>query len=75
MKIENLFTKNLFRPINGVVKADQLDENVIWQELDEYKVTRELDKHLRRFFEAYLAGVDNPKDPTIATRMCSARPG
>ena len=69
MHIENLFAKNLSRPINGVVKADQQDEAVVWQELDEYVVTRELDKHLRRFFEAYLAGVDNPRDPTIATRM------
>ncbi len=69
MHIENLFAKNLFRPINGVVKADQQDETVVWQELDEYVVTRELDKHLRRFFESYLAGIDNPKDPNIATRM------
>ena len=69
MHIEDLFTKRLFRPINGVVKADQQDESVVWQELDEYVVTRELDKHLRRFFESYLAGIDNPKDPNIATRM------
>jgi hypothetical protein len=67
--IEDLFAKRLFRPINGVVKADQQDESVVWQELDEYVVTRELDKHLRRFFESYLAGIDNPKDPNIATRM------
>ncbi len=69
MHIEDLFAKRLFRPINGVVKADQQDESVVWQELDEYVVTRELDKHLRRFFESYLAGIDNPKDPNIATRM------
>ncbi len=42
---------------------------MVWQELDEYVVTRELDKHLRRFFESYLAGIDNPRDPNIATRM------
>ncbi|MBK7728002.1 MAG: BREX system P-loop protein BrxC [Gammaproteobacteria bacterium] len=69
MQIKNLFAKDLFRPINGVVKADQQDEAVVWQELDEYVVTRELDKHLRRFFDAYLAGVDNPKDSTISSRM------
>lgn len=34
MHIKNLFTKNLFRSINGVVKADQQDEAVVWQELD-----------------------------------------
>ena len=31
--------KDLFRPINGVVKADQRDEAIVWQELDEYVVT------------------------------------
>lgn len=69
MHIKNLFTKNLFRSINGVVKADQQDESVVWQELDEYVVTRELDKHFRKFLEAYLAAVDNPKDKAITDRM------
>ena len=49
MRIENLFQKDIFRPINGVVKADQLDEASVWQELDEFVVTRELDQHLREF--------------------------
>ena len=35
MKIKNLFEKNLFRPINGVVKADQQEDSVVFQELDE----------------------------------------
>jgi len=34
MQIKDIFSKNLFRPINGVVKADQRDEAVVWQELD-----------------------------------------
>ena len=45
-----LFQKDIFRPINGVVKADQLDAFSVWQELDEFVVTRELDQHLRTFF-------------------------
>lgn len=69
MHIKDLFTKNLFRPINGVVKADQQDEAVVWQELDEYVVTRELDKHFRKFFEAYLASIDNSKDKAITDCM------
>jgi hypothetical protein len=69
MHIKDLFTKNLFRPINGVVKADQQDEAVVWQELDEYVVTRELDKHFRKFFEAYLALIDNPRDKAITDCM------
>ena len=51
MDIRSLFEKNLFRPINGVVKADQQDASVIWQELEEYVVTKELDRHFRNFFE------------------------
>jgi hypothetical protein len=69
MIIKDLFVKNLFRPINGVVKADQQDEAIVWQELDEYVITRELDKHFRKFFDAYLAAMDNPKDPVVAGRM------
>ena len=53
MKIHSLFERDISRPINGVVKADQLDESSIWQELDEFVVTRELDQHLRQFFSAY----------------------
>jgi len=45
MKIAELFRKDIARPINGVVKADQLDEESVWQELDEFVVTKELDGH------------------------------
>lgn len=69
MHIKNIFAKNLFRPINGVVKADQHDESVVWQELDEYVVTRELDKHFVKFFDTYLNAMDNPNDPVVAARM------
>ena len=53
MRIATLFQKDIHRPINGVVKADQLDASSVWQELDEFVVTRELDQHLRTFFSAY----------------------
>ncbi len=69
MHIKNIFAKNLFRPINGVVKADQQDDSVVWQELDEYVVTKELDKYFVRFFDTYLNAMDNPNDPAIAARM------
>jgi hypothetical protein len=69
MQIKDLFVRDLFRAINGVVKADQQDEAIVWQELDEYVVTRELDKHFRRFFDVYLSAMDNPHDPVIASRM------
>lgn len=69
MKIENLFTKDLSRPINGVVKVDQQDDATVWQELDEYVVTREIDGHFNKFFSAYLGAIDTPKDPTITSWM------
>lgn len=69
MQIKELFTKQLDRPINGVVKAEQLDEQIIWTELDEYVVTRELDRHLRHFFETYLPGVTHPDDPSVAGKI------
>ncbi len=37
MRIEKMFTRDIFRSINGVVKADQLDASSIWQELDEWR--------------------------------------
>jgi hypothetical protein len=69
MHIKNIFAKDLFRPINGVVKADQHDASVVWQELDEYVVTKELKRHIVNFFGTYLSAMDNPKDPVVAARM------
>jgi hypothetical protein len=69
MKIRELFTKPIDRPINGVIKADQRDAESIWQELDEYVVTKQLTEYFRRFFDAYLAAADNPKDPVLSARM------
>lgn len=69
MKIRELFRKPIDRPINGVIKADQRDAESIWQELDEYVVTKQLADYFRRFFDAYLAALDNPKDPALTARM------
>lgn len=69
MKIRELFRKPIDRPINGVIKADQRDAESIWQELDEYVVTKQLADYFRRFFDAYLAALDNPRDPTLTARM------
>ena len=63
--IKDLFTKSVDRPINGVIKADQDDAASVWQELDEYVVTKELDIHFRRFFGAFLDALDNAGDPHI----------
>ena len=61
MQIKDLFERNIHRAINGVIKADQSDEANVWQELDEYVITRELDGHLRQFFDTYLNALDHPE--------------
>jgi len=69
MEIRELFTKPIDRPINGVIKADQLDAESVWQELEEYVVTKQLTEYFRKFFDAYLAAAEQPKDSTITARV------
>ncbi|KPA14790.1 DNA repair ATPase [Candidatus Magnetomorum sp. HK-1] len=69
MQVKDIFKKDIARPINGVVKADQLNESVIWQELEEYVLTSELDGHFRKFLSSYLSAFENPNDPTLTDRM------
>src|SRR5437016_12770680 len=69
MKIESLFERDIFRSINGVVKADQLDDSSVWQELDEFVITRELDQHFRKFISWYLDAVDQGKNPDSTGKM------
>lgn len=51
MKIRDLFSKSIDRPIEGVIKAD--DDAHLLSEVEEYIVTNEVAKHLGTFFEAY----------------------
>lgn len=69
MIIKNLFEKDIFRSINGVVKAEERDASSVWQELDEFVVTKELDRHLRTFLTSYLDTIDHSNDPAITDRM------
>ena len=52
LTIQELFEKDIDRPIDGVIKAD--DERHLEIELNEYVVTREVSKGLNTFCEAYL---------------------
>ncbi len=69
MQIQNLFQRDILRPINGVVKADQLDETSVWQELDEFVVTKELLQHFRTFFTSYCEAIQHPNDPDVAGKI------
>jgi Family of unknown function (DUF6079) len=58
MKIQHLFERDIHRPINGVVKADQLDASSVWQELDEFVITRELTRHMADLIEVLLSTIE-----------------
>jgi hypothetical protein len=52
MKLSQLFAKEVDRPIEGVIKAD--DDVALYLELDEYVITDEIAKRLDIFLDAYL---------------------
>jgi hypothetical protein len=62
MKIQELFERDIHRSINGVVKADQLDASSVWQELDEFVVTRELTKHIHDLVAVLLSTIESDAD-------------
>ncbi|MCY7285473.1 MAG: DUF6079 family protein [Cyanobacteria bacterium CAN_BIN43] len=62
MKITELFDKDIRRDINGVIKVGQQDDSNLEQELSEYVVTKELDKHFNDFFGRYTNALDAPTD-------------
>ena len=62
MRIADMFIKPIDRDIKGVIKVGQDDESNIFQELDEYVVTKELAKHFRDFFESYKKGINGHTD-------------
>ena len=53
MQLQYIYKSDIDRPINGVIKVAQNDEQSIEQELREYIITRELRKHFNTFFSAY----------------------
>lgn len=57
-----MFEKRIDRDIKGVIKVGQSDEENVYQELDEYVVTKELLKHFRDFFDNYEKGINNHTD-------------
>ena len=68
MNIEQIFSKQLTRDINGVVKAEQVDNDSVFVELDEYVITKELDRHFRHFFETYVPAIKN-RNPAVAGKI------
>ena len=59
MIIQDLFERRIDRNINGVVKADQLDAFSVWQELEEFVITRELVRHFSDVITVLLAATES----------------
>ncbi|MEL7357891.1 MAG: BREX system P-loop protein BrxC [Cyanobacteria bacterium J06560_6] len=62
MQIEQIFDRPIKRNINGVIKVGQQDPDSVYQELHEYVVTKELDRHFQAFFERYTEALSSPTD-------------
>lgn len=56
-ELKEMFQKEIDRDIKGVIKVGQADDENIKQELDEYVVTSELNKHIDTFFQAYKTSI------------------
>lgn len=57
MKIYDIFQHRIDREYKGVINVGQDDLINVKQELSEYVVTRELQRHFREFFRAYAQSV------------------
>ena len=58
--IKDIFKKPIDRKIEGVIKADIIDDDSVFNEVDEYVVTAELNKKLDTFFEIYASSIGKP---------------
>ncbi|SMP72058.1 BREX system P-loop protein BrxC [Anoxynatronum buryatiense] len=62
MKLRSLFSKKIDRDIKGVIKIGQKEEADVQQELEEYVVTRELNRHFNTFFDSYKTSINHHTD-------------
>ena len=57
MKLQEIYAKDINRNIQGVIKVDDDRDRSIKQELKEYVVTGEIEKHFNEFFDAYVTSI------------------
>ena len=62
MIIKDIFSKPIDRDLKGVIKVGQAEDENIKQELEEYVVTKELQKHFATFFSNYKRGINGRTD-------------
>ena len=60
MLIRDMFSNEINRNINGVVKVGQADDAVVEEEIREYVITGELKKHFIKFFNNYNDAFETP---------------
>ena len=58
--IKDIFKKDINRKIEGVIKADMIDDASVFNEVDEYVVTSELNKKFDNFFDVYAGTIGKP---------------
>ena len=51
LNLKKIFQKPIDRPIDGVIKADDVES--ILNELEEYVITNEIEKNINNFFHEY----------------------
>lgn len=61
MKIQEMFSDDINRKINGVIKVDQIDASTE-REIKEYVITKELKRHFISFFNYYVDSFIEPTD-------------
>ena len=53
MIIKDIFKKPIDRPLEGVIKVGKNDEAAVYEEINEYVVTKELKGYFEKFFSKY----------------------
>jgi len=63
MILKEMFARDIGREISGVIKVGEVDDvDKVYQELEEYVVTREISQHLDKFYNNYGKGIDGKTD-------------
>lgn len=62
MLVKEMFKKPIDRPISAVVKPGKTNPDILKQELEEYVVTKQMQKQFKDFFSAYQKGIDGNTD-------------
>lgn len=62
MLIRDLFSSDIDRPIEEVIKVDQTDEAILKDEIDEYQLTASIEGHFIRVLDRYLETPNKPHE-------------